>query len=195
MTAKETYQKDIMYWPVWLSDAEQERIIKAAAAGEDARRDTVIIAGMLYLGLTAKEAAAIRYCTANGDAIERKGGAAFLHIPNAYRRLIYGAMGELDTIPLTDKLITCTQKEAEAAAEGVLSRAGIAAEVGLLRLRRTAARLHYVNGWTWEGDILKWFSDIEYIPEEHKVLFYREKTDAEEQAELDAAMEKMPALI
>ena len=191
MKIKETYQKAPMYWPWWLSDEEQERIIKAAEAGEDARRDTVIIAGMLYLGLTAKEAAAIRYCTANGDAIERKGGAAFLHIPNAYRRIIYSAMGELDTIPLTDRLITCTQKDAEAAAEAVLSRAGIAAEVGLLRLRRTAARLHYVNGWTWEGDILKWFSDIEYIPEEHKVLYYREKTDAEEAEEMAAALNEL----
>jgi len=195
MTARETYKKDPMYWPMWLSDAEQERIIKAAEAGENARRDTVIIAGMLYLGLTEKEAAAIRYCTANGDAIERKGGAAFLHIPNAYRRIIYGAMGELETIPLTEKLITCTQKEAEEAAAEVLSRAGISAEVGALRLRRTAARLHYLNSWTWEGDILKWFSDIEYIPEEHKVLYYREKTDAEEQAELDEAMKNMPAFI
>ena len=195
MKAKETYQKAPMYWPWWFSDEEQERIIKAAAAGDNARRDVIIIAGMLFLGLSAKEAAAIRYCTANGDAIERKGGAAFLHIPNAYRRMIYKAMGEIDTIPLTDRLISCTQKEAEEAAEGVLSRAGIAAEIGLLRLRRTAARLHYVNGWTWEGDILKWFSDIEYIPEEHKVLYYREKTDAEEREEMDAAINNMPAFV
>lgn len=195
MNGKEIYKKEPMYWPMWLSDEEQAQIITAAEEGENARRDIIIIAGMMFLGLSAKEAAAIRYCTVNGDAIERKGGAAFLHIPNAYRRMIYKAIGDISTVPLADRVISCTQKEAEEAAEAVLSRAGFAAEVAALRMRRTAARLHYMNGWTWEGDILRWFRDIESIPEGNKVLYYREETEEEMQKKIDEALEKMPAII
>lgn len=195
MKAQEIYQDAVIGWPLWLSDDEQKRIIKAASEGENPKRDIIIIAGMLLLGLSAKEAAGLRYCTVNGDAIEKKGGAAFLHIPNTYRRMIYKAVGELETIPLTDKLLTCTQKEAEEAAAAVLSRAGFAADVAILRMRRTAARLHYLNGWTWEGDIKRWFSDIGYIPEENRELYYREQTEAEERAAIERALENMPPLV
>lgn len=192
MKLKETYQKAPIYWPYWLTEEEQERIVKAAAESDSAKRDTIIIAGMLYLGLTAKEAATIRYCTANGDAIEREGGGAFLHIPNAYRRKIYGAMGNIDTIPLTERLIKCTQKEAEEAAERIITRSGFAAEIGKLRIRRTAARLHYINGWTWEGDIRQWFTEINFIrPKQNRVLYYREKTAEEEKAEQEALLDNL----
>ena len=195
MKAKEIYQREPHLWPRWLSEEEQERLIKAAAQGENARRDSIIIAAMLYLGMSPEDAVMVRYCTANGDAVENRHWKAFLHIPNEYRRMIRGAIGEAVTVQLTERLTDCRQKDAEAVVNQVFSRAGLVTDNSVMRLQRTAARLHYVNGWTWEGDIKRWFPDIDYIPGRNKVLYYRTKTDEEEQAEIDAAIMRMPAAL
>ena len=195
MKAKEIYQREPHLWPRWLSEEEQEKLIQAAAEGENARRDSIIIAAMLYLGMSAEDAVMVRYCTANGDAVENRHWKAFLHIPNEYRRMIRGAIGEAVTVQLAERLTDCRQKDAEAVVNQVFSRAGLVTDNCVMRLQRTAARLHYVNGWTWEGDIERWFPDIEYIPECNRVLYYRTKTDAEIQAQIDATIERMPAFV
>lgn len=194
MKVKEIYQQEPRLWPRWLSDEEQERVLRAAAEGENAGRDSIIIAAMMYLGMGAEDATMIRYCTVNGDAVEDRNGRAFLHIPRQYRQVIREAIGEAVTIRLTDRLTDCSKKEAESLAIQVFSRAGIVTDNCLLRLQRTAARLHYVNGWTWEGDIKRWFRDMEYIEDRNKVLYYRTKTDEEEQAEIDEAIMNMKAI-
>lgn len=176
------FQTEPEKWPHWLTDAEMQKVIRAAKEGENAKRDTLLTAAVLYLGLTPEEAAGIRYCTANGDAIENRNiyNRALLHIPNEYRRMINEALGEQDSFYLLDRLTDCAAADAAEAIAQVFDRAGLPKKNAAIRLRRTAARLHYLKGWTPERELFNWFSDIDSIPDENKTFYYREKTDKDE---------------
>lgn len=194
MTEREIYKERPEAWPKWLSEEEQERLIQAAREGENAKRDTLLLAGMMYLGLDAGEAAGIQYCRACGDALENERRKAFRHIPGEYRRLVYEMMEKGKPLRLSDTFIDCTKATAEKAIKELFDRAGISGNA-LQRLKRTAARLHYSRNWTREEYILRWFPEVGEIAPENKVLFFREKTEAEEQAELDKAIENMPSFV
>lgn len=178
----------------WLNGAEINKLFDAAQAGENPRRDMIILAAVLYLGLDIKDAVKVRYCTACGDAIENRKRGAFLHIPNEYRRIVSEAAA--GGFQLKDRLTDSTPEEAEEAINTTFSRAGLVNVNTVNQLRRTAARLHYVNMWTREEELKRYFPEVaEARPEENGVLFYREQTEAEEQAALDAAIMAMPPII
>lgn len=177
MTNKEMYSRAPGEWPRWLDETEQERLLKAARSGENAERDTLIIAAMLYLGLSAVEASKIRFCTACGDAIEDRKRGAFLHIPNEYRKIIAETVGKKENIWVKDRLTECTEKDAENAVKQAFQRAGIEVEYCFMRLKRTSAHLHYSNEWTWSGDIERWFYEIGFIKDSEKSLYYIDVID------------------
>jgi len=172
VTNKEIYSGRPDLWPRWLDEAEQGRLLEAAKSGAEAKRDTLIIAAMMYLGLSAAEASKVCFCTACGDAIEDRKRGAFLHIPNDYRKIVAEMVEDGEIIRLKDRLIDCTQKDAENAVKQVFQRAGMAVEYCFMRLKRTAAHLHYINNWTWCGDIERWFYEIGFIKSCNKALYY-----------------------
>lgn len=175
----------------WLNAAEIEKIIEAAKAGDNARRDMILLANCLYLGLDGKAAAGVRYCTACGDAIENRTRGAFLHIPNEYRRIIADAAARSSApFQLKDRLTDCEPEAAEGVIASVFERAGLSTFNCIERVRRTAARLHYVNQWTREEEIARYFPEVaEAAPPESGALYYREKTDTEIQAALERMYE------
>lgn len=149
------------------TDREINQLKNAAISGDNSRRDIVLLFNMLYLGLDAKEAAGVCYCTAFGDAIENRQKMAFLHIPIEYRRMIQDLTREAGNIRLKDRLTDCGEEEAENAVKQILARAGISINEYTEKAKRTAARLHYQNAWTHEDYIKRYFSDIKnVIPEE-----------------------------
>lgn len=180
MTNKEMYSRAPHIWPKWLDEAEREQLLQAAKSGVEAERDTLIIAAMLYLGLSAVEASKVRFCTACGDAIEDRKRGAFLHIPNEYRKIVAETIGKKENIWLKDRLTECTQKDAENAVKQVFQRAGLEVEYCFMRLKRTAAHLHYINEWTWSGDIERWFYEIGFIKDYNKSLYYMDVLDLSE---------------
>lgn len=177
----------------WLKAAEIEKVIEAAKAGEDPRRDMILLANCLYLGMDGKAAVNVRYCSACGDAIENRTRGAFLHIPNEYRRIIAEAARSSAPFQLKDRLTDTEPEAAESVIASVFARAGLDTVNGIERLRRTAARLHYVNQWTREEEIARYFPEVaEAAPPENGVLYYRTQTDAEEQAQADKGMQSLP---
>ena len=197
MTMQEAYSGAREKWPQVLREKEREAILQAARAkeGEDAKRSLLIIGAMLYLGLPVLEAAKVRFCTACGDAVEDTRRKAFLHIPSEYHNIFAEALESRCPVHITDQLVTCTQKEAENAVKSTFDSAGISHELCFMKLRRTSAWLHHENKWTPDVYIERWFKEIEYIKEKQGQYFYREKTDADIQAEIDAVMERLTPLV
>lgn len=178
MTKKQMYSNtiNICDWPKWMEREEINAIMEAAKAGDNTERDIFILAAMVYLGVNIEKAVNIQFCTACGDAIEDIKRQAFLHIPNEYRYIISEAIEKKRKIKLYERLTNSTVEEAEEGIKMIFSRAGISTDHYLMRLSRTAARLHYVNRWTNEENIKAWFEEIDYIEEKIKELFYKTMT-------------------
>lgn len=191
MTNRDAYKGPRETWPRVLTEREREAVLQAAREGEDAERSLLIIAAMLYLGLSVLEAAKVRYCTACGDAVEDVKRKAFLHVPPEYRRILLEVIEGRGGVCMADQVITCTQKEAENAVKGAFIRAGLSPEFCFMRLRRTAAWMHYENQWTPGPYIERWFKETEYIRETQREYFYREKTEEDIQAEIEKTLEGM----
>jgi integrase len=191
MTNRDAYEGPRETWPRVLTEREREAVLQAAREGEDAERSLLIVAAMMYLGLPVLEAAKVRYCTACGDAVEDVKRKAFLHVPPEYRRILLEVIEGRGQVYMGEQLITCTQKEAENAVKSAFERAGIPKEFCFMRLRRTAAWMHYENQWTPGPYIERWFKEIDYIKDKQQQYFYREKTDDDIQAEIDENIMKM----
>ena len=126
------------------------------------------------------------------EDVKRK---AFLHIPAEYRRLLQEVIDGHGLVHMADQLIICTHKEAENAVKGAFGRAGLSTEFCFMRLRRTAAWMHYQNQWTPGPYIERWFKEIDYIKDTQRQYFYREKTEDDIQAEFDANIMKMGGIL
>lgn len=195
MTIRDAYKGPRERWPRVLTEQERKAVLQAAREGEDAERALLIVAAMLYLGLPVLEAAKVRYCTACGDAVEDMTRKAFLHVPPEYRRILLEVIEGRSGTRMADQMITCTQKEAENAVKGAFVRAGLSPEFCFMRLRRTAAWLHYENQWTPGPYIERWFKEIDNIKDTQRQYFYREKTEDDIQAEIDATIMRMTPLV
>ena len=174
MTNKEMYSRSPGEWPRWLDETDQERLLKAARSGADAERDTLIIATMMYLGLSAREASKISVNTVFEDAIEDRKRGAFLHIPNEYKKIVLEIVKKKENFSFDDRLIQCTMKDAESAVTQAFQRAGIDIQHCFMRLKRTAAHLHYNNEWTPIDYIERWFYEIGFIKNFEISLYYRD---------------------
>lgn len=180
MTNREIFTGIPETWPTWLDEEKIDLILNAAREGEEAERDLCIIAGMVYLGLSAVEASEMPVYRALGDAISDPKTRNTLIVPDEYHaiatKVLHTQVDRGVIFNYGNRLVECTKAQAKAVAEQVFRRAGLKTENCEKRLRRTAARLHYKNDWTDEHNIRKWFhSEIRYIEEENEELYY--KTD------------------
>lgn len=172
MTNKEIYSNMPGKWPRVLQEEERKRLFEAAKCGEESEKNILLLASMLYLGLSVDEVIKIRFCTVCGDAIENRKRGAFLHIPNEYRKMVFEIVKNRENIQLKERLIECTKKEAENLIIHIFIRAGIDTEFCFMRIKRTAAHLHYINGWTWSGNIERWFFEMGFIKSIDKSAYY-----------------------
>lgn len=178
MTNREIFTGIPETWPTWLDEEKIDLILDAAREGEEAERDVCIIAGMVYLGLSAVEASKMPVYRALGEAIADRKTRNTLIVPDEYRaiatKVLHTQVERGIVFNYGNRLVECTQAQAKAVAEQVFQRAGLKTENCEKRLRRTAARLHYKNDWTDEHNIRKWFySEIRYIEEENEELYYK----------------------
>ena len=156
----EVYNKttDSKEWAKALTDAEWMAIWQAAARlGEET---FVIIAAMLYTGATPQEAARMRVYEAMGEAVKR--GRGYLPIPQVFRRIIAERM-KRENLGYDWYITSITGPRAEAAVIAVFEKAGIDTDKAWLRLRRTAACIHYAGFGTKAKDIEACFSELSRI--------------------------------
>ena len=166
---KETYNSGTRpeEWPRPLAEEERKAVLSAAdAAGRDA---FCVVAAMLYMGLRPNEAADIPFRRAVGDAIEING--RFLHIPAEYKNAV---LRKFEGVPflLNQRLTDYRETDAAAAAVAAFDAAGLDTAGAWLRLRRTAAQLHYMYRWTRAEDIERWFSETRRMNGYLKEVYY-----------------------
>lgn len=166
---KDAYRKGARpeQWPRPLTDAEQAAILTASAdAGKDAH---ITVAAMLYIGARPLDVVNMPVYAALGDAI--KMGKGFIAVPWKFKSIVIEYLHGTDT-KYGERVTENTEREAAAAAVAAFDAAGLDTSGAWLRLRRTAAILHHVNGWTKDSYIEDCFTEIDRMSGVFKDVYY-----------------------
>lgn len=166
---RDTYNKknSPLEWPRPLKTTERTAVLNAAKkAGRDAH---ITVAAMLYLGARPLDVVTMAVYNALGDAI--KMGHGFLAVPWEFKTIVDNEIYGLG-IHYDERVTENTEQEAMEEMEAAFDAAGLDTDGAWLRLRRTAAILHYVYGWTKEDYIKDCFTETYRMPGRLKDVYY-----------------------